>query len=65
MTKKRIVDPPAGWKYGFPRVDDWDPAVETREVWFVRMGYPQKMIDDGMLKWCRTWDADVEDYHSD
>lgn len=53
--RKIIVDPPSGWRYGFPRV--YDPRPEETEVsWFARVGYPWAMIYQGMLKHCRWWD---------
>ena len=38
------VDPPMGWKYGFPRVFDTETDGVIRE-WLVREGYPQAEID--------------------
>lgn len=49
-----IVDPPEGWKYGFPRPYTKRPD-ESEEEWFLRKGYPQKLIDLGMLRHCRFW----------
>jgi protein-disulfide isomerase-like protein with CxxC motif len=56
-----IVDPPSGWCYGFPRVFDIDREKETIEEWFLSKGYPQSLIDQGMLKYCRYWETDAED----
>ena len=39
---KRWVDPPSGWKYGFPKI--WDGTGDFRE-WLVAEGYPQKEMD--------------------
>jgi hypothetical protein len=47
-----LIDPPSGWKYGFPKLYD-RPESETIEEWFLKKGYPQKLIDQGMLKYCR------------
>jgi len=58
MARVLIVDPPEGWKYGFPRIHDWNPKEETREEWFLRNGYPQRLIDQGILKYCRFWEAE-------
>lgn len=55
-----IVDPPTGWKYGFPKPLDHDPKVETFEAWMLRNGYPQELIDQGMLKYCRFIGTDKE-----
>lgn len=56
----KIVDPPSGWMYGFPRIMDHDPTKETVQEWFLRHGYPQKLIDKGMLEWCRSWFVEEE-----
>ena len=40
-----IIDPPSGWKYGFPK-----PIPEDRRydsvTWLVEQGYPQELIDE-------------------
>ena len=44
VMKITIIDPPSGWKYGFPK-----PIPEDRKkdsmVWLVEQGYPQSEID--------------------
>lgn len=61
---KRVVDPPSGWQYGFPKEDTFKPSSPSlsdedyekeRNQWFLDNGYPQKEIDQGMLKYCRYW----------
>ncbi len=43
------IDPPEGWRYGFPK--DIPEGVEPEEFlasinsWLVANGYPQEMID--------------------
>lgn len=50
---KSMIDPPEGWKYGFPR--EFNPmAGEPVSDWFVRMGYPQHMVEFAM-KYSRMW----------
>ena len=39
-----MVDPPQGWKYGFPKPCP-DNRMEDMNVWLVENGYPQKEID--------------------
>lgn len=62
MTKKVLmIDPPSGWRYGFPM-----PLPEERPtntlVWLVEQGYPQKEIDAmGEYFYCRYWETEVED----
>lgn len=62
MAKYLVVDPPSGWMYGFPK-----PVIDTEwfridpEGWYKSKGYPQSLIDEGMLKYCRHWEEDIED----
>lgn len=60
-----LVDPPSGWRYGFPREFDFQPShpnlpgeeyEKEYEDWFRDYGYPQKLISQGMLKYCRFWE---------
>jgi len=39
----RTIDPPDGWKYGFPKPIPDD--VKNVKKWLVENGYPQKEID--------------------
>lgn len=50
-----ICDPPEGWKYGFPKEMPIDLKGLTIEQWYRAQGYPQKLIDQGMLKYVRYW----------
>jgi len=54
----RYVDPPSGWKYGFPKI--WD-GKGSMDDWLISEGYPEKEIDrmgDNFL--VRCWA--VEDF---
>ena len=54
-TKKvKMIDPPSGWKYGFPKVLPDD--VTDNLKWLVENGYPQAEIDsfEDMFV-CRHW----------
>ena len=56
--KTRIIDPPSGWKYGFPKPipDDIKDVIP----WLVENGYPQKEIDKlGEHFYCRYWESDT------
>ena len=57
LETKRIIDPPEGWKYGFPKEvpeDIWQSNKLTE--WLVEQGYPKDQIDAlGDNFWCRTW----------
>lgn len=64
---KYWVDPPSGWQFGFPREFDFQPShfnlpgeeyeQELRQ-WFRDHGYPDKLIQDGMLDHCRYWSTE-------
>ncbi len=62
MTKRLIVDPPSGWLYGFPKEmpENKDMTQSEENQWFLDNGYPQKLIDDGMLKYVRFWYSEDE-----
>lgn len=52
----RIYDPPAGWRYGFPR--EYKPLPgESIEETLLRDGYPQKEIDLGGAEHVRFWET--------
>lgn len=63
MAKKTVlmVDPPSGWKYGFPKPLP-DPRPEDMIAWFIEQGYPQKEIDVcGKHFYSRYWEQEIED----
>ena len=54
------VDPPEGWKYGFPLVYNQEKDGDCLE-WMVRCGYPRKLIDSyGDHFYTRQWEAKNE-----
>lgn len=54
---KVVIDPPMGWRFGFPAVYDGDLGDEKAiEAFCIKRGYPQDLIDRGFLKHCRWWD---------
>lgn len=56
-VKVLMCDPPRGWFYGFPK--PYTPrAGQTLVKWFLEQGYPQSLIDQGMLKYVRFWEMD-------
>ena len=56
-----IIDPPSGWKYGFPKVYD-NPENLSTEEWLVKNGYPEKEFNkDGKAYYIRTWEEDDEE----
>lgn len=49
-----MMDPPAGWKYGFPKV--YKPLEdETLMQWLIREGYPPQEAE-WAIKYLRTWE---------
>jgi len=62
MKKKVImIDPPSGWKYGFPKVlpEDRDMNTFNTKKWLVENGYPQREIDScGDYFYCRYWERE-------
>lgn len=54
---KTMIDPPSGWRYGFPKQFPDEVKDEDLEKWVVENGYPQKLVDDGMMKHCRFWEV--------
>jgi hypothetical protein len=58
MTKVTYIDPPSGWKYGFPKPLP-DPKPENIIEWLISQGYPQKEIDSfGEHFYSRYWESD-------
>jgi hypothetical protein len=50
------IDPPSGWRYGFPRVIPEDRRNELNK-WLVENGYPQSEIDSlGKYFYVRIWE---------
>ncbi len=49
------IDPPSGWRYGFPKVYDGSRDGEIY-TWLVEQGYPQSEIDSlGTQFYWRSW----------
>jgi hypothetical protein len=64
LAKILMIDPPGGWRYGFPKPvheefhtlgNDFDLAR-----WLISEGYPEPDIELA-LKYSRYWEADGED----
>lgn len=54
------VDPPEGWKYGFPAI--YDPKMDgNMRDWVVRKGYPLLTIEAYGESWgVRSWPVEVK-----
>lgn len=47
MITVLVVDPPEGWRYGFPKiVPEW-LKPEDMDAWIVQQGYPRSVRDNG------------------
>jgi len=56
---KLWIDPPSGWRYGFPKI--WDPQQEPDlHVWLIESGYPADQVNAG-LNYYRQWLVTEED----
>lgn len=53
MTKPVIVDPPSGWRYGFPLAWDKDKHPDFRQ-WLIESGYPEADVDFA-VEYSRFW----------
>lgn len=47
VDEKLMVDPPSGWRYGFPKPYFKNAVADFTELkrWLVENGYPQREID--------------------
>ena len=56
---RTMIDPPSGWKYGFPKALELDYPDQKHTEWLVNNGYPQAIIDKlGDNFWCRYWNEE-------
>jgi hypothetical protein len=57
-SKPYWVDPPSGWRYGFPRL--YDPAKDGDMVeWMIANGYPETLARQGLACTFTEWKEDV------
>lgn len=53
---RKMVDPPYGWRYGFPKAIPKDFKDKNIKKWLVANGYPQEEIDGfGEYFYVRYW----------
>jgi len=53
-----IIDPPGGWKYGFPKPIPEERRNDTTN-WLIEQGYPKELISEyGEYFFCRYWQDD-------
>lgn len=65
--KLQWIDPPSGWKYGFPKI--WDSEAQPNVHKFLcDNGYPHELIEDfGSHFYTRHWavtEEDIAKYYS-
>lgn len=65
MKKVLLIDPPEGWKYGFPKPvhEEFHTLGEDFDLerWLLSEGYPEELINqfkDGGIP-CRFWWSEV------
>lgn len=55
MNTKQWVDPPSGWRWGFPKL--WDSQTDPDiKQWFLNSGLPETELEFA-LNWSRYWSA--------
>ena len=58
--KVLMIDPPSGWRYGFPKELTVD-GTQTVTEWLVDNGYPKLLIEKlGEHFYCRHWEEEVD-----
>lgn len=57
MTKKLMVDPPSGWRYGFPK--ELKEGTTYKEL-LLKSGYPEKDIEFA-IEYSRNWYEEDDD----
>lgn len=56
-----LIDPPSGWKYGFPKPYD-NPTNIPVAQWLIENGYPKSELNkDGNPYWVRYLQTSVEE----
>ena len=54
VIRKRWIDPPSGYLYGFPKI--YDPEKDgSLNAWLVKEGYPAKEVNNDL--YVRSWSA--------
>lgn len=60
MNTVLMIDPPSGWRYGFPKPIPKEERHRTL-AWLVENGYPQSEIDSyGDFFFCRYFETEAE-----
>jgi hypothetical protein len=65
MMTKLWVDPPEGWKHGFPAIYDSETDGQMSE-WIINKGYPVQTIKEYGEQWhIRCWPAEEPEKYPD
>lgn len=57
-SQKVWVDPPSGWKFGFPKIYDKSVDNPDMNAWMIEQGYPKKVMEScGNYFYVRMWEA--------
>lgn len=58
--KEMFIDPPEGWRYGFPRVLPRNLIGDSEglERWLIQNGYPKEDVDCAM-KYSWYWEGEA------
>ena len=58
--KEMIIDPPEGWKHGFPKIlpENLIGNFDGIPAWLVENGYPEEDIELA-VKYSRYWEREV------
>ena len=60
-VKVLLIDPPSGWRYGFPKIYPEEANGRTLE-WLVEVGYPQWEIDKMKEHfYSRYWEQEIDE----
>jgi len=55
-----MIDPPEGWRYGFPK--PIPEGVTDTTAWLIEQGYPKEVVAAyGVHFFCRYWEEDNDE----
>ena len=58
MPTVTYIDPPSGWKYGFPKVIPENQKSRVHQ-WLIEQGYPKEELDKmGEHFYCKWWEQE-------
>jgi hypothetical protein len=60
MTSTLYVDPPEGWRFGFPKAVPKDREADLLS-WMIEQGYPKEMFDKYSMMRCWREEGESDD----